>query len=131
MTYEEFRKKCDFYGLTNYQVSEYSGVSKATLSQWKNGNSQPSSKTMKRLEYFIETYDPKKPDYKIVEVPYKDRDALMGIDSPKFGKTMWIDNIVVSLNKGNPITITERQYADFRKNLEIYADSWLKAHQII
>lgn len=130
MTYEEFRTKCDELELTNYQVAEMSGVSKATLSQWKNGNTKPSSKTIKRLEFFIENYDPKGPDFRVVEKDIKERGRIMN-ETHIYAKNLWIDSLTVMLNNGKPVLLTDKQVYELRKNMEIYANAWLTANKVI
>lgn len=44
MTYEEYVEQRDMLGLTNNQVARLSGVSTATLSQWKKPCKQITEK---------------------------------------------------------------------------------------
>lgn len=131
MTYDEFRQKCDNLGLTNYQVSEYSGISKATLSQWKNGNSKPSLKTIKRLEAFLNNFDTELINY-YVSYPAKTHIATeyaMQIAAKK--EKIWIESFGIRINDGHPVELTEIQFSELRKNTEIFANTWLKYNKLI
>jgi transcriptional regulator with XRE-family HTH domain len=51
--YEKFRVLLDISGKTSYQVSKDTGISTATLSNWKQGNYTPKADKLKTLaEYF-------------------------------------------------------------------------------
>lgn len=41
MTYEEYAKIRDLKGLSDYKVSQLTGIGRATFSEWKNGKYQP------------------------------------------------------------------------------------------
>ena len=61
--YEKFLNLLDLSGKTSYQVAKDTGVSTATLSNWKQGNYQPKIQKLKVLaeyfgvtvNYFVET----------------------------------------------------------------------------
>ncbi|MEF3313846.1 helix-turn-helix transcriptional regulator [Paenibacillus sp. GYB004] len=56
--YEKFQLLLNENGKTAYQVSKDTGVSTATLSNWKKGNYQPKSDKLKTLaDYFGVTVD--------------------------------------------------------------------------
>lgn len=57
MTYEEYCKLRDSYGLTDYAVASLSEVSRATLSQWKNGRSKPSKSTINKIKRLFQNYE--------------------------------------------------------------------------
>lgn len=51
--YEVFEKLLKEKGVTSYRVSKDTGISQATLSDWKNGKSKPKADKLKTLsEYF-------------------------------------------------------------------------------
>lgn len=51
--YEAFEKLLKEKGVTSYRVSKDTGISQATLSDWKNGKSKPKADKLKILsEYF-------------------------------------------------------------------------------
>lgn len=51
--YEVFEKLLKEKGVTSYRVSKDTGISQATLSDWKNGKSKPKADKLKILsEYF-------------------------------------------------------------------------------
>lgn len=47
--YSIFEQLLQNHGWTPYEISKISGVSQATLSDWKNGKSMPRNKTLKKL----------------------------------------------------------------------------------
>ena len=58
MNYEEYCEKRDALGLTDHAIANYSKISKSTFSQWKNGKLKPSERTMNKLKFFFDNYDP-------------------------------------------------------------------------
>lgn len=51
--YEKFKKLLDSRGITPYRVSKETGLSTATLSDWKNGKSVPKRDKIEKIcEYF-------------------------------------------------------------------------------
>lgn len=56
--YEKFRVLLELTGKSSYQVSKDTGVSTATLSNWKKGNYRPKTDKLKILaDYFGVTVD--------------------------------------------------------------------------
>ncbi|MBD2861636.1 helix-turn-helix domain-containing protein [Paenibacillus oceani] len=56
--YERFLSLLNASGKTSYQVSKDTGVSTATLSNWKQGNYRPKTDKLKTLaDYFGVTVD--------------------------------------------------------------------------
>lgn len=56
--YEKFRSLLTQSGKTPYQVSKDTGISTATLTNWKQGNYKPKSDKLKILaDYFGVTVD--------------------------------------------------------------------------
>lgn len=52
-TYEKYHDLLEKTGKTSYQVSKDTGISTATLSNWKQGNYQPKLNKLKLIaEYF-------------------------------------------------------------------------------
>ena len=47
--YEIFEQLLQKRGMSSYEVSKLSGVSQATLSDWKYGKSTPRNKTLKKI----------------------------------------------------------------------------------
>jgi transcriptional regulator with XRE-family HTH domain len=74
--YEIFEQLLQKRGMSSYEVSKLSGVSQATLSDWKNGKSTPRNKTLKKLAdiigvsvaYLLGEEKEKTPDTKVSEV---------------------------------------------------------------
>lgn len=51
--YEVFELLLNKYGVTPYKVSKETGISTATLSDWKNGRSTPKQDKLKKIaDYF-------------------------------------------------------------------------------
>ncbi|MNO32471.1 HTH-type transcriptional regulator Xre [compost metagenome] len=56
--YEKFRSLLTLSGKTPYQVSKDTGISTATLTNWKQGNYKPKTDKLKILaDYFGVTVD--------------------------------------------------------------------------
>jgi transcriptional regulator with XRE-family HTH domain len=74
--YEIFEQLLQKRGMSSYEVSKLSGVSQATLSDWKNGKSTPRNKTLKKIAdilgvsvaYLLGEEKEKTPDTKVSEV---------------------------------------------------------------
>lgn len=52
--YEIFEQLCQKHNLTSYKVSKLANVTQTALSNWKNGKSEPSAKTLQKLADFFE-----------------------------------------------------------------------------
>ena len=60
--YKKYEKLCLEQGKTSYQVAKETGISQSTLSDWKNGRSNPKIDKLKiiadyfgvSVEYFLE-----------------------------------------------------------------------------
>lgn len=56
--YKIYEKLRNARGLTDYKVAKEAGVSRSTLSEWKNGEHKPSLETIQKLsKYFGTTVD--------------------------------------------------------------------------
>lgn len=56
--YEIFEKLLEMKGVTAYRVAKETGISTATLTQWKNGTSIPKSDKLQKIaDYFGVTLD--------------------------------------------------------------------------
>ena len=51
--YEIFEQLCQKHNLTSYKVSKMANVTQTALSNWKNGKSEPSAKTLQKLADFF------------------------------------------------------------------------------
>ncbi len=129
MTYDEYCKKRDAKDLTDNAVAQLSGVSKSTISLWKNGKISPSKKTIKRLELFFEVYDPSAETYTVKDI-MPDFDILAQ-DSEPIKQTFWIESFNVRINDGRPLELTERQFNELRSATEIFAETWLRTKGLI
>lgn len=77
--YEIFEQLLQKRGMSSYEVSKLSGVSQATLSDWKNGKSIPRNKTLKKIAdvlnvsvaYLLGEEKEKTPDTNVSEVDKK------------------------------------------------------------
>lgn len=51
--YEIFEQLCQKHNLSSYKVSKLANVTQTALSNWKNGKSEPSAKTLQKLADFF------------------------------------------------------------------------------
>lgn len=51
--YEIFEQLCQKHNLTSYKVSKMANVTQTALSNWRNGKSEPSAKTLQKLADFF------------------------------------------------------------------------------
>ncbi len=145
MTYEEYSIKRDKLGLTDYAVSALTRVSKATLSQWKNGNTKPSQNTLQRLNYLLNHYDPNEsyPENYFVlgspavkahapadKIPPSASGAIRFEPQADIYKQppLRIDGYYVNILRDMPIELSEKDYKELKKATEAYALAWLQTH---
>jgi transcriptional regulator with XRE-family HTH domain len=51
--YEKFRELCEKKGVTAYKISQETGITQSTFSDWKNGRSVPKQDKLKKIaDYF-------------------------------------------------------------------------------
>lgn len=146
MNYSEYSKKRDELGLTDYAVSALTRVSKATLSQWKNGNSSPSLNTLKRINYLLKNYDPNNSypeNYFILGSPAIKAHTNPDDFPPTASGTLRFDNHIdipdyqpflingyfVELRTPKPIEFTTAEYKELRQASEAFALAWLRIHK--
>lgn len=126
MTYEEYEEQRDILGLTNNQVSRLSGVSTATLSQWKKGVYEPKKGTLAKVQNVLDNYDPK------LEVDwYFNKNGIESFLTADHIKPIPLRFSVdmVSFTLPVPVELTEQEYSELRKATEAFAVSWLKIHK--
>lgn len=148
MTYEEYRQKCDKLGVTDYAVATYTGISRATLSQWKNGNTKPSLNTMKRIVFFLENFKigiDYPADYFINcgshELFYENSKTFNSSGSPSMDSTddikpikeppFQLEGYYVDLRECGPVLLSAKDLKDLKKATEAFAMSWLMVHKLI
>ena len=69
--YKIFKELCEKHGVTAYRVSKETGISTATLSDWKTGKTVPKADKMKKIadffgvstEYLMTGSDPEAPTW--------------------------------------------------------------------
>ena len=51
--YEKFKKLCENKGVSPYRISQETGITQSTFSDWKNGRSVPKQDKLKKIaDYF-------------------------------------------------------------------------------
>lgn len=51
--YEKFKKLCENKGVSSYRISQETGITQSTFSDWKNGRSVPKQDKLKKIaDYF-------------------------------------------------------------------------------
>lgn len=136
MTYEEYEKLRDEHGMTNYQVAALANISRATLSQWKNGNAVPGDRTIKRLQDFFNGNYP--PVYKTIREPIKNAHEKVNANASGNSERIdiirpmyCIDSYMVRLDYPEPIELSEKEYKELKKASEAFAYAWLLSHRKI
>lgn len=51
--YERFRELCDKKGVSPYRISQETGITQSTFSDWKNGRSVPKQDKLKKIADFF------------------------------------------------------------------------------
>lgn len=51
--YEKFRELCDKKGVSPYRISQETGITQSTFSDWKNGRSVPKQDKLKKIADFF------------------------------------------------------------------------------
>lgn len=127
MTYEEYVEQRDMLGLTNNQVARLSGVSTATLSQWKKGVYEPKRSTLAKILNVLDNYDPKlETDYLVQKDNlnlFIDKDKTYREIRPRFQIDMYSVKLPI------PIDLSEHDFNELRKATEAFAESWLRVHK--
>ena len=52
--YDKFRQIIDKKGLTPYRVAKETGIATATMSDWKNGKSNPKLEKLSKIATYLE-----------------------------------------------------------------------------
>lgn len=130
MTYQDYCQKRDKIGLSDHAIAKYTKISRSTFTQWKNGRLTPSERTMNKLKYFFDNYDPEH---------YFDADYIMSLSNGKQieietqskrktnsnQNSIYIDSITIPLNNGIPVELTKSEIIELKKYASIIAEAWL------
>lgn len=127
MTYEEYCKARDSYGLTDYAVAKLAKVSRSALSQWKNGLSKPSKRTMNHLELFFSSNKAMNShlDYDYVI----DNPDYPGDPSHAYIITPQIDGYTLKMNDGSACRVTAQEYQELKAAIDIFAKTWIQTRK--
>ena len=125
MTYEDYCALRDKYNLSDYAVSKLTGVSRATLSQWKKGNSKPSKANTERLSRYFEKFDDLKNN------PLSDQERGVLFDEIR---RLTFQNMInaeakayfLTLKDGTEIEITQEDYDELHRGIDAYIAAWCK-----
>lgn len=118
MTYEEYCKLRDSRGLTDYAVAHQANVSRSSLSQWKNGASKPSKRTIMLLKNFFDnnqallSIDPGK------TIAYSDRHIFSSISG-----------YVIDIGDGSNIEISPQEFKELSEAVDIFVRTWVLARK--
>lgn len=131
MTYEEYEKKITELGLSSYAVSELSGVSKAVLSQWKNGKTQPNRTTINKLQLFFDNYDPEKPNDYINQIQTIKFDIEEDPANNMENQMLRFSIYYLLLKYGSKkVSLSEQQYKDLQRGLRAFISAWLQSNDV-
>lgn len=125
MTYEEFVEMRDNLGLSNNQVARISGVSTATLSQWKKGVYEPKPNTLAKIQNALSNRDDKAVDY-VLKTNAGDV-VLETSHIRPIPHKYYLD--VFSIALPVPVELSDNEFTELRKATEVFAESWLKGHK--
>lgn len=106
--YEIFKALCDKRGITPYVVSKDTGISQATLSDWKRGKHKLSLKNKRRLA-----------DYFKVTIEYLDGRT---VDSRSLSETTIDDDQIKFALFGGEKDITNAQYEEVKQFAQFIKD---------
>ena len=130
MTYEEYCKLRDSYGLTDYAVSSLSEVSRATLSQWKNGRSKPSKSTINKIKRLFEGYKTtlEKPagSSEMFKFDYIFSPAKIGGSDIRVELSPEINAISIKLYDGTSCDLSLDEYKQLTYAINAFIYAWIK-----
>lgn len=131
-TYQNYSYYRDKKQLSDYQVSQLSGVTRSTISDWKHGRHQPQMKTLQKIADFLDVdvnaFYNSPPDI-LVQAP--DGTAMIveaARPQPLFSRTTMYG---VKLADGRYIELPAQLYEDLQTAIDIYIESWLKSKKLI
>lgn len=119
MTYEEYCKLRDSNGLTDYAVAKSANVSRSCLSQWKNGNTEPSRATQERLERFFSAYPSRRESG--FSSPVLIETNMKAIDpSPT------VAFYYIKLIDGSTVRLSSDEYSKLQEAIDAFTYAWIK-----
>ena len=149
MEYHEFEALRNSLGLTNGQVAKYSGVSTATLSQWKKGVYKPKERTLAKIEDMfisfgalelnpitdsngnrignIGRFSPVIRSDINLDKDIRNYEFIQTMDTSTVKQTYTIDSVTSAFER--PVELSEYQYKELKKASEAFIDSWLRIHK--
>ena len=119
MTYEEYCNLRDSYNLTDYGVSKLTGISRSSLSQWKNGNSEPSRATQERLERFFSAYPSRR------ESGFSNP-VLIETNMKAIGPSPTVAYYFIKLMDGTTVRLSSEEYKKLQEAIDAFTYAWIK-----
>ncbi len=134
-TYHNYSFYRDQKGLTDYHISQQTGVTRSTISDWKHGRHQPQAKTLQKIADYlnveVNAFYNSVPDY-TVHTTTKEPDVLIESDvrraSPLYSKSMFYG---VRLPDGRTCELSKEDHEDLQAAVDIFIESWLKSKKLI
>lgn len=118
MTYEEYCELRDSNNLTDYAVAKSANVSRSCLSQWKNGNTEPSRATQERLERFFSGYS-----FRVDGIP----DPILVEPSPKtIDPAPTVAYYFIKLMDGTITRLSAEEYKKLQEAIDAFTYAWVK-----
>lgn len=135
-TYENYEFYRNQKGLSDYQISKGSGISRGIISDWKNGRHHPHNKTLKKIADYLgitvnDFYQSPQQHMKpaTYELYNKTISTLELNDKESYDAASLkrlIKAYVFVLNSGEKVDLTLEEYQELQKAIDIYVDSWIR-----
>lgn len=133
-TYQNYSYYRDQKGLSDYQISQYTGVTRSTISDWKHERHQPQLKTLQKIADFlgveVNAFYNSVPDY-IVQKTERNPEYFIETatqTAPIYSKSMVYG---VRLPDGQICELSKEEHEDLQTAIDIFIESWLRSKKLI
>lgn len=134
-TYHNYAYYRDQKKLSDYQISQLTGVTRSTISDWKHGRHQPQTKTLKKIADFlgieVNAFYNTVPDF--IAYPDEPSKSMILESNPVRPEALYSRTTMygVRLAGGKYIELSRECYEDLQSAIDIFIESWLKSKKLI
>lgn len=139
-SYQNYSYYRTLRGKSDYQVSQETGISRSTLSDWKNNRHEPLTKTLYKIaenlgvdiNAFYEKPQKHSSSEQFAEMFKKNLEssaAMAGRTKEAIDKMFetTLAGYTIRLLSGEEVTLSIEEFKELRSAVEAYVDSWVRS----
>lgn len=129
-SYENYCFYRDQLGLTDYKVSQLSGVNSSTISDWKTERHHPNMKNLEKIAKALNV----NPNVFFAGIPSEpkndNKNEILVEHEEARGSSDFLKRVMLyslMLRNGEKIDLTPDEYKELSEAIDIFIESWIRA----